>query len=172
MRRFFSAAVQCALVTLATSIPALGAPRDLPIIFVHGWCSGSTTWDDMINLLRDRDPDRYGRRVVRMYSNGSGVFALNDARRPSELLLRLTSDPNLAFVKTFTVDFFNVPLNSLDPEDVANVDIKYKAGELKRAIDRVKALTGFEAVILVAHSLGGLVGRTYVEGGAYSVQDN
>ncbi len=38
---------------------------------------------------------------------------------------------------------------------------------LKEAIDRAKQKTGQKKVILIAHSMGGLVSRAYIEGGGY-----
>ena len=46
--------------------------------------------------------------------------------------------------------------------------IETNAAKLKQDIDAVKAETGAKKVILIAHSMGGLVSRAYIEGGEYA----
>lgn len=46
----------------------------------------------------------------------------------------------------------------------SRIGIRDKAGELKRAIDRIKTDTGSARVILIAHGMGGLVARSYIQG--------
>ena len=55
---------------------------------------------------------------------------------------------------------------SVDPRDVAQVSIAAKAVELKQVINEIKRSTGRTKVIVVGHSLGGLVGRWYIQRGA------
>lgn len=47
-------------------------------------------------------------------------------------------------------------------------DNQKTAGELKEVIDRAKILSGRQKVDLVAHSMGGLVSRAYIQGEYYS----
>ena len=67
--------------------------------------------------------------------------------------------------KMFAIDFRGLT-GSADPLDVAQVSLAAKAGELKQVINEIKRFTGHSKVIVVGHSLGGLVGRWYIQRGA------
>src|SRR5262249_19026509 len=69
--------------------------------------------------------------------------------------------------KLFTIDFMG-PAGGTDPRDAAQVSIAGKAAELKSVINEIKRITGQPKVIVVGHSLGGLVGRWYIQRGAGS----
>ena len=73
------------------------------------------------------------------------------------------ADVDLQGAKTFRIDFSDLA-NGFDLLAVANVPTVRKAGELKVVIDAIKRFTGAPGVILVAHSLGGLATRAYIQG--------
>jgi pimeloyl-ACP methyl ester carboxylesterase len=127
--------------------PAAQAPAELyPILFVHGLCSSADTWSVMTAALGGANPSRYGTTVTR-FSAGQTLPG-QDASR-----------------KVFTIDFLGAT-GSSDPRDVAQVSIAAKAAELKQVINEIKRSTGRSKVIVVAHSLGGLVARWYIQRGA------
>ncbi len=124
--------------------PAIAA--ELPVLFIHGFCSNADTWNDTIPQLSTR---RYGDDVPKVYESGSGKAAA-----------RTTVS---AGTRTFRIDFSDLK-NGFDLIAVANVPTDRKAGELKVVIDAIKKFTGAPAVILVGHSLGGLAARSYIQG--------
>jgi pimeloyl-ACP methyl ester carboxylesterase len=117
-----------------------------PILFVHGFCSSSDTWTVMTSSLSGVNPARYGTAVTRLTASTS--FPGQDATR-----------------KLFTIDFLG-PTGGADPREAAQVSIAAKAIELKRVINEIKRITGQPKVIVVGHSLGGLVARWYIQRGA------
>jgi pimeloyl-ACP methyl ester carboxylesterase len=136
------AGVLIALVLWA--IPASAA--ELPVLFIHGFCSSSDTWNETVPQLSTR---RYGTDVLRVYESASGKAA--------------AKTPATAGIKTFRIDFSDLK-GGFDLLAVANIPTDQKAGELKVVIDAIKKFTGAPSVILVAHSLGGLAARSYIQG--------
>lgn len=136
------------------------AAAELPVLFIHGFCSSAETWDGTIPQL---STSRYGNEVPRVYESAIGKAAV-----------RTTIS---AGAKTFRIDFSDLS-GGFDLLAVANVPTVRKAGELKVVIDAIKQFTGAPRVILVGHSLGGLAARAYVQGiarnrsGATIVYDN
>jgi pimeloyl-ACP methyl ester carboxylesterase len=125
---------------------APAAAAELPVLFVHGFCSSADTWNDTVPQLSVR---RFGDDVPRVFESSIGKAAVR------------TSIDNDA--KTFRIDFSDLN-NGFDLLAVANVPTVRKAGELKVVIDAIKKFTGAPAVIVVGHSLGGLAARAYIQG--------
>jgi pimeloyl-ACP methyl ester carboxylesterase len=125
------------------------AAAELPVLFVHGFCSSGDTWNDTLPQLSTR---RYGDDFPRVYEHPSGKAALRTSLSSS--------------ARTFRIDFSDLA-GGFDLLAVANVPTDRKAGELKVVIDAIKAFTHSPAVIVVGHSLGGLAARAYVEGLAH-----
>jgi pimeloyl-ACP methyl ester carboxylesterase len=137
----------CLAVWLAALIWALPAAADtLPVIFIHGFCSSADTWNDTLPQLSTR---RYGDSAPRVYESAIGKAAARTAVSAGSI--------------SFRIDFSDLN-NGFDLLAVANVPTVRKAGELKVVIDAVKLFTGAPRVILVGHSLGGLVARAYIQG--------
>lgn len=132
------------LAALFWATPAMAS--ELPVLFIHGFCSSADTWNDTIPQL---STTRYGTDVPRVYENASGKAAVRDAISAGS--------------KTFRIDFSDLA-DGFDLLAVANVSTNRKAGELKVIIDAMKAYTGAPGVILVGHSLGGLAARAYIQG--------
>ena len=132
------------LALLVWAHPAAAA--ELPVLFVHGFCSSSDTWIDTLPQLSVR---RYGDDVPQVFESSIGKAAVR------------TSISQEA--KTFRIDFSDLA-NGFDLLAVANVPTVRKAGELKVVIDAIKRFTGAPGVIVVAHSLGGLATRAYIQG--------
>src|SRR4051812_47802440 len=137
---------------LLWAAPAMAA--ELPVLFIHGFCSSADTWDDTLPQLSTR---RYGDDAPRLYEHPTGKAATRS-------VLKTTS-------KTFRIDFSDLS-GGFDLLAVANVPTDRKAGELKVVINAIKAFTGAPAVILVGHSLGGLAARSYMQGTGHDRQGN
>jgi len=133
-----------ALWLLLSASPAMAA--GLPVLFIHGFCSSADTWDDTLPQL---STSRYGYDAPRLYENSNGKAA-------ARTLVTASS-------RTFRIDFSDLN-GGFDLLAVANVPTDRKAGELKVVIDAIKQFTGAPGVILVAHSLGGLAARSYMQG--------
>lgn len=129
---------------LLSATAAAGA--ELPVLFVHGFCSSAETWNDTLPQLSTR---RFGTDAPRVYESALGKAAIKT--------------PFVTGTKTFRLDFSDLA-NGFDPLAVANVPTTRKAGELKVVIDAIKYVTGAPKVIVVAHSLGGLATRAYIQG--------
>jgi len=133
-----------AICLLLSTTPAMAAA--LPVLFIHGFCSSAETWDETLPQLSTR---RYGYDAPRLYENSNGKAA-------ARTLVTASS-------RTFRIDFSDLN-GGFDLLAVANVPTDRKAGELKVVIDAIKQFTGAPGVILVAHSLGGLAARSYMQG--------
>ena len=132
------------LALLLWAAPAAAA--ELPVLFVHGFCSSADTWNETIPQLSVR---RYGDDVPRVYESAIGKAAVRTSISQG--------------AKTFRIDFSDLA-NGFDLLAVANVPTVRKAGELKVVIDAIKRFTGAPGVIVVGHSLGGLATRAYIQG--------
>lgn len=139
----FARACAC-LVLLLSAAPARAA--ELPVLFVHGFCSSADTWNDTLPQLSTR---RFGTDAPRVYESAIGKAGAKTAVAPG--------------TKMFRIDFSDLA-NGFDLLAVANIPTARKAGELKVVIDAIKKVTGAPGVIVVAHSLGGLAARAYVQG--------
>lgn len=134
-----------------------------PIIFVHGYNSNNTTWNNLINSLQNF----YG------WSNGGNMnFCLNYDASVS------TSNKNSDYH-----DFTDISSLHADDYYTVNFDVNYdgtpysnsiinesnqsaiaKQGlAIRDAIKHVLAVTGKDKVILVCHSMGGLAAREYLQ---------
>lgn len=143
MPRSLRAAITLWLLLVTASA---AAAAELPVLFIHGFCSSADTWNDTIAQLSTR---RYGDDVPRVYEAANGKAAARTMVWPGS--------------RTFRIDFSDLA-GGFDLLAVANVPTDRKAGELKVIIDAIKQYTGAPAVILVGHSLGGLAARSYIQG--------
>jgi len=139
-------------VLLLSASSALAA--ELPVLFIHGFCSSADTWNDTIAQLSTR---RYGEDAPRVYEGANGKAAARTMVSPGS--------------RTFRIDFSDLS-GGFDLLAVANVPTDRKAGELKVVIDAIKKFSGAPAVILVGHSLGGLAARSYIQGTGHDRKGN
>jgi len=136
------------------------SPRSRPILFVPGICEESDDWwalrssisADLNHDLPTLFPDEKNYDV---YSGSSVVFESNSSA-VDESTIPLTA-------RFFTVKFVNPAGNDNDPSGAAQVSILNKANELSSVIQEITRITNSKDLILVAHSMGGLVARTYLE---------
>jgi pimeloyl-ACP methyl ester carboxylesterase len=121
---------------------------EYPILFVHGFCSESKAWDP---LFRNLPRARFGDEMARFFQGADGGVYLKEETRSNQL-------------QSFTIDFYDRTGRTFDARAVADISIVTKVEQLKAVIDQIKASTGKSKVIIVSHSMGGLVSRSYVQG--------
>lgn len=143
-----------ALLWLLLVTASAAAAAELPVLFIHGFCSSADTWNDTVVQLSER---RYGDHFPRVYEGANGKAAARTAVWPGS--------------RTFRIDFSDLA-GGFDLLAVANVPTDRKGGELKVIIDAIKQYTRAPAVILVGHSLGGLAARSYIQGTAHDRKGN
>ena len=138
-----------------------------PLVFVHGFCSQSSDWATLQSKLYPRLQSLPGQLypsadtfdVLYDSSADSVKFYLNGAAVNEGAIPEATRFFRIKFYEPF----YNPSTGELDPANVAKISVLNKAYELSRAIKRITAITKASDVILVAHSMGGLVSRSYLE---------
>jgi PKD repeat protein len=140
-----------------------------PVVFVHGFCSDASTWNPMITTLQHTGvpATRYNGTVSRedLYYDGMYVRDRNDQARS------YPANPNTVSVlgslqrsMVYTITFYDPTNLTFSDTSVALLDIRDLAGQLAKVIEAIKSVNGVPQVDLVAHSMGGLVSRAYLEG--------
>ena len=168
-RRFF-----VTLAMLFASICHAQTPETgRPILFVHGFCSDASDWnvleDQVIDYLTasgSTDAPQYPNKTPYvLYYDGNAVREYPGGVDPRSVP---PSDPRYIpqSARFFSINFFapgafgSGPING---NAVAEVSILNKADELASVIHAITELTHTKDVIVVGHSLGGLVARTYMQ---------
>lgn len=146
-----------------TAKPGL-LPIGLPVLFVPGICEQPPAFQVAENRILPflqgayprlyGDPTQYwvfydGQNVSFEEPNGSATK--NTVPATSRFFSVAFDDPGQSLVQNF------------DPVKVANVSIYAKADELAHIIWIIKSITGVPRVLVVAHSMGGVVSRAYAE---------
>lgn len=158
-----SARYQSYLMKLITTIwmsifPVLSMGQvtpQYPVIFVHGINSSAATFRQMIYSF-DITGDMTGGRLY-AWKNSPGPSNCSWSGSWSESYQSWTPVAAVgvpASKRFFAIDF-------TDNNDLSFYD---QGIELKQVIDCVKTITGQSKVILVAHSMGGLAARNYLQG--------
>ncbi|WP_295449075.1 alpha/beta fold hydrolase [uncultured Thiodictyon sp.] len=136
-------------------VSAQGAPQ-YPVIFVHGINDSALSFMTMIDHL-DTTEDNTGVRLL-AWKDSSGPLSCSwktlTNSEPSNWTPIGPGDVSRWHAKIyFAIDFSD------------NTDLRFsqQAVELKRVIDCVVAITGKPQVILVAHSMGGIAARFYLQ---------
>ena len=136
--------------------------KDLPIIFVHGHSPsekeqgyGPTGWEEFQDKL-----------VAEGYDN-KGLILPSDY--PPILTKGIWSSKKISVITTYYLNTYDKFGNIVGPDD--NQNIMEYAERLKDVVEVVKHNTGKNKVIIIAHSMGGLVSRAYIKyfGGIDSV---
>jgi pimeloyl-ACP methyl ester carboxylesterase len=164
MNKLFVAVLVIMPVLVQAQAPLVGRP----VLFVHGWCGEAADWSTIepitIQYLQRLQPGLYPRsanydlyfdgRIVRTWPDGKDIAS---AGLPSN-------------ARFFSINFYDF-LHDADPSafnpvrttSVANVSVLNKADELARVIAVITSLTHVRDVIVIGHSMGGLVARAYLE---------
>lgn len=144
-----------------------------PILFVHGIWESSTAWgttSEGYSGIRDtiisRMAGTYGYPLnsidYDLYFDGTNVRYSQQQGKPNLQSDPIASSSNIPCdARFFSIIFFG--WNTFDVGDVANVSIITKAFELSEVIKAITGITFVQDVIVVAHSLGALDSRAYIE---------
>jgi pimeloyl-ACP methyl ester carboxylesterase len=144
-----------------------------PIIFLPGFCgswetpSGPDDFTPLRNYISGAVTPQFPE-----YANTTNMILYYDpaeakpAFRVKAFYDRspLIFEPGAGNLRFFSVAYYNASLQSFLHSDVANVSIVNKAFELAEIISAIAAITHVRDVILIGHSMGGLVARAYLEG--------
>jgi len=172
----------------ATAQPS---PSSRPILFVHGWCGNANDWAPLIESLNATLPSAMFTSnnqinktvyVVEYNSTKADDIAYTFYQASDQL-----GNPVVPFVvpaqnikptaRFFAIQFYDPWSNGSEADNVTRISVLNKAYELKKVIEEIKTITNVTSVNVVAHSMGGLDVRAYVEnlasaGSCYNYQDN
>jgi pimeloyl-ACP methyl ester carboxylesterase len=157
-------AIVALLCLPAVATVSLDASYELPILLVHGFCSDSGTWSDMVASLQPSA--RYGTSVTRLYAGRTSATdpTFSVFQKETGGLSRTVFPSADSSKRLFAIDFYNDSVGSFDPARVNDTGINHKAAELSAVIKEVARISAASQVIVISHSLGGLAARSYVQG--------
>ena len=147
-------------VSVTIDVPGVASGSSgKPIVFVHGFCGNSKGWsalrEDLSGRLHQDFPNAYSETTnYDVYYNGFFVEYPVGPPPSARFFTLMFYDPIAGSVQ---------PTNGLNPSNVARISILNKANELAEVIADITRLTNTDSVILVAHSMGGLVARAYLQ---------
>jgi N-acetylneuraminic acid mutarotase len=167
-------------VTLAWGQAACTNPSPVrPILFVHGWNEGTEAWgaepqwgstglgirdyvmSDLEQLPGYTNPYNYD-----LYFDGTNVrLSTSQAATSSDPIASSMNIPCNA--RFFSIRFYSWSSDlskAFDPSAVMNVSIITKAYELSKVLQFITSLTYVKDAVIVAHSMGALDSRAYMEG--------
>lgn len=141
------------VIGIGTTAQAQNAGPQYPIIFVHGLGSSGATWETMIKGLDNVGYLTGGR--LRAADSGPICYWRDDWKDDADPSAYLGAIPSAIpdYKRYFAIDF----------TDSFDLSFYEQARQLKVVIDCVKALTNTTKVSLVAHSMGGLASRFYLQ---------
>ncbi len=141
-----------------------------PIIFIHGLCSNSATWDTLTNFLDVQYGLNFGGRFDFCLNSDNDNTVANKNFFPTAGADITLFTPLLTAADYYTVNFDVgidggvFPATSDGNYVTSNQQAIIKQGAaLSRAIHDVLQITGREKVILMGHSMGGLASREYIQ---------
>jgi hypothetical protein len=144
-----------------------------PILFVPGIWEGATDWGTPLVGLRESvisqlssTPGYLNSTFYNLYFDGANV-RLAQAPIGDPFTDPVASSVNVPCdARNFAISFYGWTASgeAFDPSMVANVSILTKAYELSQVLKAIAALTYVQDAIVVAHSMGALDTRAYVEG--------
>ena len=82
MRRVLISSVTILALHLIAAAPLLAQSQAMPVVFVHGWCSSSTVWNDTIAGLPD---DLTSPGITRLYYDGNVVLHRGEGSAEDDL---------------------------------------------------------------------------------------
>lgn len=170
-----SAAVLLFGIAAGAAIAGAASPPSRPILFVHGFCGSDQDFTPLLQPLNAKlNPAQYPSAALytveyNARSNATAFFT------PGGVAVEETAIPSNT--RFFSIAFYDPVGDSTDPAGVSNISILNKAYEISQAIQRITAITHIKDVIVVAHSMGGLDARAYIEnmasaGACYDYQGN
>jgi len=170
--------VLLAVLSWARLSPAQSSGQiGLPVIFVHGICGTADSFlqdeeavkamlQSHYKALYPTAQAPYSDEYITFYDGSSVWFQIptKDLQDPES--------PNPIVTVPSSTRFFVVALDdpnqsqyqNFNPNITADIPIYTKGNELANIIWKIKLITGTPRVIVVAHSMGGLDTRAYIEG--------
>jgi pimeloyl-ACP methyl ester carboxylesterase len=156
----------------SAQIPAVGRP----VLFVHGFCETADVWNSLgtsvanfvLALPSLYPPDSInpnGGKPYQVYWDGQSVKLWPSGE---DFLATTPKSARFFAIEFFAPGAFQNSNSSIDATQVAQVSVLNKAGELAAVVRAITTLTHVQDVIVIAHSLGGLDTRAYLEGQAFS----
>jgi len=115
---------------------------DYPIIFIHGFWGDLESWAPAIEKIKDKDPQY---KDYEMYYEGEHTIWNNyDARKCHKSI-------------------WNVSYYESDQKiEIINGNIEKYSRRLSLMIDIILRFTNYDKVVIIAHSMGGLVAKKYM----------
>jgi Tol biopolymer transport system component len=167
---FWLCAVALLLVshpTHAQAPPCNDPNPSRPILFVHGILEGSPDWailrESVISKLQST-PGYSNQQNYDLYFNGTTVkWSQGNPANDPDANGNIPCDARFFSIRFFS---WNQPAgaDAFDPMLVANVSIISKAFELSQVVSSITEASYVKNVIVVAHSMGALDTRAYIEG--------
>jgi pimeloyl-ACP methyl ester carboxylesterase len=163
---------------LIAALPARAEnPLSRPILFVHGWCSNADSWkntlvgDGLATTLHANHRDLYPSSTVwevfydaNRAAEADRVRIVFDRSDPPRYSTPLQSASFSVAPRFFAISFYDgVTTKSFDAAAVAEISIVNKASELSHVLKAIQKVTGIDDLIVVTHSMGGLVARAYMQ---------
>ena len=137
----------------AAQIPA---SREQPILFLHGINSDASAWDDTKNFLHDTVKWTFGGNLEII------PYGQLD-EDPNNLRVCTFGDPCAKLTGGSIIgDFYTATFSDKLANYTNNEGIKQQGREAKAFIDKLHKV--FPSLTIVAHSMGGLAARAYMEG--------
>lgn len=151
------------------------SPPSRPILFVHGFCGSDQDFAALLGPL-------YAQLSSSLYPSSAIYFVRYDARTnltaffaSSGAAVEESAIPSNT--RFFSIQLYDPVGDSANSTGVSNISVLNKAYEISEAIQHITAITHIKDVIVVAHSMGGLDARAYIEnmasvGACYDYQGN
>jgi hypothetical protein len=170
---FVAVGSSCVMV-IPTHAQCTDPAQTRPILFVHGIWENSTAWtttpegyagirDTIISQMAGTSGYPKSSINYDLYFDGTNVRYSQQPGNPNLQTDPVASSSNIPCdARFFSIIFFG--WDQFDVSDVANVSIITKAFELSEVIKAITGITFVKDVIIVAHSLGALDSRAYIEG--------
>jgi triacylglycerol esterase/lipase EstA (alpha/beta hydrolase family) len=144
-----------------------------PILLVHGWqmvlYNPLEIWQTYIHKVTGRELKFDQQDAISKAERISAITPMlvqDDTFNQNHYVYKI-SPMNGNYRAVFVSDYNSILLNPTDPihskRFVTIDDLKFYADCLKKEIDVIKSSTGYNKVQIIAHSMGGLVSRTYIE---------
>lgn len=178
------------LTILTIHAPSFAQTDSTPIapviLFVHGWCTNADDWQSVelkiAQSLHARYPNIYPdasqglpTTYVTFYDYRDDVWFQEISPVPSPATHSVVDKDARFFRVAFVPDDYDYQKNdynyfSNDKQGVAEISILNKAAELANIIQAIRSEVGIRPVIIISHSLGGVVLRAMLEDlhGVYS----
>jgi pimeloyl-ACP methyl ester carboxylesterase len=167
MKLHLTIAFLLGLVLLAPTVLCASDEIGLPVVFVHGFCGAAEDWEPVVgnvrSYLQSQYPNLYSNSATEYYAYYDVVTSRVWFQFPNSRYRTWKVDPRSRFFLVALKDPSQSLYEDFDPTSVAQVPIYAKGNELANIIWAIKASTGAPRVMVIAHSMGGLDVRAYIE---------